>query len=175
MYRKLLPAGLRTGVLVCVENMFLRQANGNAPFFDPPTACPYIDLLNNEAGKQVFGFCYDVGHANLSGCDLYQDVCLLADRLICVHIHDNDGYHDQHLLPFTQKDPVSRKNCTDWEGLCAGLTHIRYQGPINLENHPALRDTPKELAKEVLTFAAATARYLQNRVQQLQSQEGVQP
>ncbi len=47
------------------------------------------------------GFCWDCGH---EGCFTpgRRYMPLFGDRLICTHIHDNDGvYHsDRHLLPF---------------------------------------------------------------------------
>ena len=47
------------------------------------------------------GFCWDCGHeACFTGGRQYMP--LFGERLICTHIHDNDGLfnHDQHRLPF---------------------------------------------------------------------------
>ena len=46
-------------------------------------------------------FCWDCGHeACFTGGRQYMP--LFGERLICTHIHDNDGVfnHDQHRLPF---------------------------------------------------------------------------
>lgn len=160
LFRELTPAALQAGVTVCLENMFI----GNEPFYDTPTACQIIDRLNDEAGAPVFGACYDVGHANLSGRDLYRDICTLGDRLVCLHIHDNDGIHDQHLIPYTQKVPKESRPCTDWDGVWKGLAEIGYTGPINFEIHPALRIAPPELTEDLLKLAASIGRYIQTRI-----------
>lgn len=162
LLRKLIPAAVRTGVTLCVENMFIRGEDSIAPYFDALSACRLVDQLNEEAGKQVFGVCLDVGHANLSGRDIYQDICTYGARLKCLHIHENDGVHDQHLLPYTQKQPVAYKPYVDWPAFYEGLAKIGYQGPINFEIHPAVAITPKELLQDIMKLSAAVGRYMRD-------------
>ena len=160
LFRELIPTACQTGVTVCLENMFI----GNEAFYDIPTACQIIDQLNDAAGSPLFGACYDVGHANLSGRDLYRDVCTLGHRLVCLHIHDNDGIHDQYLIPYTQKVSKEPRPCTDWDGLWNGLAEIGYTGPINFEIHPSLRIAPPELMEDLLKLVASIGRYIQTRI-----------
>ncbi|MBQ8915300.1 MAG: sugar phosphate isomerase/epimerase [Clostridia bacterium] len=164
--RKLIPAGISTGVKICPENLFILKEDGAEAFCDPVSACEYVDMLNEEAGAQVFGFCYDIGHANLCGLNLYEDITALGHRLSALHIHDNDGKSDQHLIPFTQKVPWKKNNCTDWEGVIAGLRSIEYKGAISFETHCALTDTPKELVPDVLRFIAGIGRYFKGRIEE---------
>ena len=91
----------------------------------------YIDKLNAEAGGDMFGYCFDLGHANLVGANIREFVRALGDRLTVLHLHDNDAVTDQHLAPMTQKK-------TDWEGLILGLRDINYRGAINFETFNAL-------------------------------------
>lgn len=45
-------------------------------------------------------FCFDIGHANAFTKNLYDDIWdKLFLKLQCVHLHDNDGKQDAHLLP----------------------------------------------------------------------------
>lgn len=159
----LIPYAVRAGVTICIENMFRRREDGNTPFYDAPTTCRIIDQLNAEAGGQVFGACYDTGHANITGRDFYEDVCMLGDRLKCLHIHDNNGIRDLHLLPYTQKRFADGDNA-DWDGLWKGLAEIGYTGPVNFEIHPALRAVPAELMEDLLKLAAAMGRYILRRI-----------
>ena len=165
LFQALIPDALRNKVTICIENMFLRKEDGNLPFFDAATVCQMIDNLNASAGETVFGCCYDTGHANLTGRNIYEDICLLDHRLICLHIHENDGIHDQHLIPFTQQQPSTKSTYIDWNELCRGLTQIAYTGPINFEVHPALRVAPPELTKDLLKLTAAVGRHLHKCIQ----------
>lgn len=165
LFQSLIPDALRNGVTICIENMFLRRENRNLPFFDAATTCQMIDNLNASAGETIFGCCYDTGHANLTGRNIYEDLCLLDHRLICLHIHENDGIHDQHLIPYTQQQPSTKSAYIDWNGLCRGLAQIAYNGPINFEIHPALRVAPPELTKDLLKLTSAVGRHLYRCIQ----------
>ena len=70
------------------------------------------------------GFCYDAGHEACRGYG-YEFLPLVGDRLICTHIHDNDGIDDQHLIPFDGK--------IDWQRVMRQLKECHYQGPLTLE------------------------------------------
>ena len=165
LFQSLIPHALENSVMICIENMFLRAEDGNLPFFDAATACQMIDNLNAAAGETVFGCCYDTGHANLTGRNIYEDICLLDDRLICLHIHENDGIHDQHLIPYTQQQPFTKRSYVDWDSLCSALAQIAYKGPINFEVHPALRVAPPALTEDLLKLTSAVGRHLQKCIQ----------
>ena len=47
-------------------------------------------------------------------------------RLQALHLHDNDGSDDQHMLPY------GRGNI-DWQDVFSALKDIRYQGLFNFE------------------------------------------
>lgn len=104
--------GRATGVRVALENGFT-----------PQSWTPIAGVLE-AYGPEFAGICYDSGHGNLSGNGLD---CLeaRADRLVCIHLHDNDGASDQHLLP--------GMGTVDWERLAAILAKSSYRKWINLE------------------------------------------
>ena len=102
MYKRLAPALKESGVICCLENL-IRTKDGKvyeAVCADPYEACDYIDELNDFAGEKRFAFCFDTGHAMLTGRDVYSALMKLGGRVEALHIHDNDGRTDQHLAPY---------------------------------------------------------------------------
>ena len=60
----------------------------------------YVNYLLSEFVDHYVGFCFDIGHANAFTHNLYcYDWSTLLKRLKAIHLHDNDGKKDQHLLP----------------------------------------------------------------------------
>lgn len=59
----------------------------------------HIDHIFKNIKSDYLGFCYDSGHEN---CFHKDADCLsqYGDRLFAVHIDDNFGDHDTHLLPY---------------------------------------------------------------------------
>lgn len=58
-------------------------------------------LYANLPSRDELGFCLDSGHLNGFTHDTLAERWLpYFDRLTCVHLHDNNGKSDQHLLPF---------------------------------------------------------------------------
>lgn len=82
-----------------------------------------LQTMAHFTDKHV-GFCYDAGHEACRGYG-YEFLPLVGDRLICTHIHDNDGIDDQHLIPFDGK--------IDWQRVMRQLKDCKYEGPLTLE------------------------------------------
>ena len=111
------------------EKLGVRAAIENLPWASHTQE--FFDTLFAEFDAGFLGFCYDSGHAVISG-----QQGLLArhiDRLLVTHLHDNDGAADQHRLPGQGK--------ADWPTIISTLKQSRYAGPVNLElNMPAGTD-----------------------------------
>lgn len=108
---EVLPFARALGVRIAVENMELDD-------FD------MLATLLNEYDPAELGLCYDSGHGNIDGRGL-DNLEKFKQRLIAVHLHDNDGHSDQHATPFT--------GSVDWQRLAAIVASSSYTGPINLE------------------------------------------
>jgi sugar phosphate isomerase/epimerase len=121
-----------------------------------------LDLLNAEAGEAVFGFCFDVGHANITGRNLGQDVRTLGHRLTVLHIHDNNGARDLHMVPFSQRSADG--GTTDWEGFITALQEIGYTGPLNFETFAAVDQVPEALQPALLRYIGEIGRYFASRL-----------
>ena len=101
------------------------------------------------------GFCYDSGHE----CWLTPDAHYLrryGDRLLCLHLNDNDKTWDKHFLPGDGK--------ADWAGILKDLRAAEFGGPVTLEvayrgDYPA-RYTPEEYVRRCYEIAAEFAEKL---------------
>ena len=165
-YRALMPAAKKYGVKICLENI-PRWKNGyiiNGCCTDVDEACYYVDALNEEAGEEIFGFCFDVGHANVTGRDIKHDLKVLADRVTVLHIHDNDRNQDLHLIPYTAVRDY--KLTLDWDGFVEGLKAIGYSGTLSFETFNGVKKMPKEATGAALKLVRAIGESFVNRLDQ---------
>jgi sugar phosphate isomerase/epimerase len=103
-----------------------------------------FDLYSSD----FLGLCYDAGHGNLDGRGL-DHLETVKDRLISVHLHDNDGTADQHRLVFS--------GTIDWARLARIIATSSYEKCVNLEismNNEGIPDEPTFLARAYETGAA---------------------
>jgi sugar phosphate isomerase/epimerase len=84
----------------------------------------HLKHLFSEYEPAFLGFCYDSGHGNLYD-KAFTDLEAFKDRLIAVHLHDNDGSGDQHKPLFS--------GTVDWEGLAAVLARSAYDRCVSME------------------------------------------
>ena len=76
------------------------------PTVRPPAYSRWAPL--GAYGPEFAGLCYDSGHGNLFPRGLDR-LAGLSDRLISVHLHDNQGEGDDHNLPYS--------GTVDWDRL----------------------------------------------------------
>ena len=127
MYTALIDTLKEHDVICCLENMWgvcngkiMASACGNMI-----EAAEYIDSLNEIAGEERFGFCFDAGHAVLCSVDPVRALILLGDRVKALHLHDVDINKDSHTAPF--------RGVVDWDGLMRTIYSINYEGTLNFE------------------------------------------
>jgi len=82
-----------------------------------------IDILREIDAKNI-GVTFDVGHANTVG-DPVDFAIKLASYIVNVHMHDNDGTKDQHL--------VIGEGKIDFRRILRILKENGYDGPLVLE------------------------------------------
>lgn len=90
------------------------------------------------------GFCYDTGHARLCPDGLEVARCM-AGRMITIHLQDNVGEGDAHLMPFD--------GTVDWATVARMLDEAGYDGPYVFE-------TALPTPEEVIRRARGTAERL---------------
>ena len=165
-YRKLIPVAKQYNVKICLENIPRWLPNSHiiaGCCCDPDEACYYIDSLNEEAGEDIFGFCYDVGHGNITARDIKADLKILGKRLTILHIHDNNTTSDQHLVPYTCF--VNGKIALDWEGFLDGLREIGYEGTLSFETYNGTNKFPEPVRDDVLRLICSIGRYFRSRLE----------
>ncbi len=86
--------------------------------------------------------CLDTNHANLRR-PLADEMRALGDRVETLHISDNDGVQERHLMP--------GEGVIDWPEFLELLDEISYDGPLMIEAHGG------ETIEECLTLAATAA------------------
>ena len=110
----------KIGVVLLIENM--RTAadvpNGHRYCQSPNELCAVAD----ELGIDV---CWDFGHANISGVKQSEALTYIGKRLKHIHVNDNLGIKDDHLLPFMGN--------VDWRDAMHGLSLAEYDGTFMME------------------------------------------
>lgn len=102
---------MKKGVRIAVENIPFEDFSG-------------IRELMDEYAPDYLGICYDSGHGNMGGRGL-EHIAKFADRLCALHLHDNNGYDDQHRPLFS--------GTIDWGKLAAIISKSAFAGPLTLE------------------------------------------
>ena len=84
----------------------------------------YLDFVFEHIQSPVLKLCYDSGHEN---CYTKKDDVLdkYGHLLCCLHLHDNDGSCDQHMIP--------GEGNINWQKLIEALRKCNFTGSITLE------------------------------------------
>ena len=129
LYVPLIDTIKETGVTCCLENMFIGDPTSKKIFAgtcsDISEACQYVDELNEIAGEEIFGFCLDIGHLLLCSIDPYNATKKLGKRIVCFHVHDNNGLADLHVSPYL--------GICHWDRFAQAVREIGYTDPLDLE------------------------------------------
>ena len=98
-------------------------------------------MLEAQIEVDGAGICLDVGHAHLMPGGVVDAIETASGYLTTVHLHDNRGRHDDHLLPFD--------GTIEWAGALTALQKVGYDGPFILEvgPHGSVRDTLQKARK----------------------------
>ena len=153
------------GVMMCIENLYYYY-NGRIRSINASNSAYLVRLvesLNELAGEECFGICYDTGHGNITGKDHYGELLTYGKHLKVLHIHDTDGVHDTHLIPYTGR--YLDRQATDWEGILRALAEIGYDGSINFECDGGVEGLPREVREEAVRLVAAIGKFFVNRIE----------
>jgi len=146
-FRQFIPAMERLGVGIAIENLSDFFSPGRSFGSVPGEIAKLCDALDHE----LFGLCWDTGHAFLQCLDQKEALSSLGSRLKVLHIQDNDGKSDAHLLPYHGK--------VKWDDVVAGLKGAGYQGAWTYETHNAVRTLPDPLRDDALRLAVTIGRH----------------
>jgi len=103
---------------------------------DPET----FKAIFNEIENPYMKICYDSGHNNFID-PKFDYLTKYRDKIICLHLHDNDGTDDHHTL--------NKYGSINWKNIATKLSKLPHD--INLDYELLLCKRGPESKKEVLT------------------------
>jgi len=114
---------MASGARVAFENMSTTQEGQRA-----------VDTLDRvrELPEEAFGFVLDTGHSNMAD-DLSDVAEAVGNRLISLHLNDNDGQNDQHIVP--------GEGTVAWHAVAGLLRAVGYEGCAMYEVFSAGRES----------------------------------
>lgn len=165
-YQSLIPLLKQHHVGVCLENLYegIQGRITDGPCANPQEAIGYVDVLNEEAGEELFGLCLDVGHLQLMKRDPYDSITTIGKRLKIVHLHENDTIGDLHQMPFSFGRKGERG--LDWNQIAMALKEINFDGTLSFETHPCVRAFPESTHPVVLETIHSVGEYLKEQIEQ---------
>lgn len=104
-----------TDMIICLENIAKNKSE-----------CDDLCGLVEKVGDANLGICLDTGHLNLAGGNQGDFIRRAGKNLKALHIADNEGISDQHLMPF------GRGNVR-WNDVMEALKKVNYNGLFNYE------------------------------------------
>lgn len=158
MYSRILPFAKQYDVIIATETFGDATGKGCIDFFGDITQFIKgyeLVIKENPEYADWFKVCMDTGHSNKStrfpGNPPVGDVIrMLGDRIVVLHLNDNDTLSDQHKIPMT---------CTiDWADTFSALREIGYDGIYNMELAFGANHFGEDFAEEEAAFAVKVMR-----------------
>ena len=143
--KKLLPVAQECGVVLLSENILWGASA------DPRNIADLVKRVDSP----WFGWCFDVGHAHCSGYgpDILRQCSAVP---LSLHIQDNDGSGDGHLIP--------GDGTIDWDLFLTVLKEIGYLGDCVLEAHHQSLEAPDAERDAILARLMETAKTMRSRM-----------
>ena len=138
-------------ITICLEN--LRPHSPEETDLIDKTADDLLYIID-QIGSPRFGICLDTGHLNLTVKNQREFILKAGKKLKALHITDNEGVTDQHMMPFT-------KGKVNFVEVVQALREVEYDGVFNLEI-PGETHIPLELGDAKLAYIRACYHYLMN-------------
>lgn len=148
-YRSFLPYIKEFGVKIAVENLAGTM-----------TTPKRMNAVLEQLEPEYFVGLLDVGHANHRHIAPESFIRkMLPGRLQGLHIHDNYGQIDDHILPYM--------GTIQWEYVLEALAEVNYDGDFTLELPGFIPKYSPDMLPEALSFAAGVARKMKEQFQAL--------
>lgn len=148
-YESFLPYIKQFGTKIAVENLAATM-----------TTPKRMNALLEQLDPEYFVALVDVGHANHRHIAPESFIRkMIPGRLQGLHIHDNYGQVDDHILPYM--------GTIQWEYVLEALAETNYSGDLTLELPGFIPKYAPDKLPEALTFAAGVGRKMINQIQSL--------
>ena len=136
------------GVGICIENVWPVCKMYGHYNWNTDTLLELVDSFHDD----IVGVCWDTGHGNLTFNghnykveahtellpygDQYANITRIGKRLRALHIDDNCGMDDDHIMPYI--------GTINWDDVIRALDDIGYEYSFTYEAHRAVRAVPEE-------------------------------
>ena len=148
-FKSLAPYAKKFGIKIAIENVGVAFA---APYL--------MNEIIRRLDDPVFVVLLDVGHSLFFRISPEVFISSLPKGLIRgLHVQDNDGIRDQHLIPGLGK--------IDWDNVLQALVDYGYDGDFTLEVQEFVKRMPVEATYEALALSAKICRTFVNRMDEL--------
>lgn len=124
-FDRILPTAEKYHVCICHEN----STSVNIGGVYPKTGAEMREF-SEYVGHPLFHSCWDTGHANIEGSQ-YEELLTIGDDLKAVHINDNRGERDEHVIPYF--------GTVNMDEIMTALKEIDFKGPFTFESGSTLR------------------------------------
>ena len=144
------------GTGIAIENMVDHLGIGYGRRFGC-NAEDLLELLDKLNADDIFGICWDTGHANLAQVNQPAAIQQIGSRLKALHINDNRGEKDDHLLPYL--------GYVEWTPLLKSLADVNYQGDFTYEIHNFTGGMSPEIHQQGVEFSVLVARQMVSEIE----------
>jgi len=128
---------------ICLENM-TRKGDGG-------TVAELKEFLF-AVGSDCLAICLDTGHANIAGVDQAEFVQEAQSDLRALHVADNLGHGDDHMLPYG-------RGTVKWTPFMQALRKTSFKGSFNFEVPGEIR-CPEPVLLHKLDYALELAKWM---------------
>lgn len=125
----------------------------------PEELIEYTDEMSALFPDANIGICWDVGHGNEMLVDQRISLQLIGKRLKALHVNDNKGVYDDHLIPYIGN--------VDWNEFMRTLAEIGYEGDFTYETEKFFLNIPEELVDDTLKLSVKYGRHLIHQFEQM--------
>ena len=131
---------------ICMENLARFTTNAAE-----------LKALINAVGSDRLAICLDTGHLNMRDLSQSEFIEQTDGLLKAIHIADNEGKADQHLMPYG-------KGTIAWEDFLTALAKSSYDGVLNFEVPGETHNIPQELLFAKLDYLREVALYMTSKI-----------
>ena len=145
--KRLGEVAAKHGVGIAIENLAIHKM----PCFCASTD-DLLEMLDRLGDDKVFGICWDTGHGLLNEVDQPAAIRQMGKRLKALHINDNGGVKDEHILPFQGK--------IEWKPIMKALGESGFENDITFEVLNYSKGFDENLHPAAIRFAKEVGDYL---------------
>lgn len=141
-FQELADCAQNFNVGIAIENMWGTTPSGVARYATQPDELLQLVLDINRGNV---GACWDAEHGSIEKIDQGAAIRLLGGHLKALHISDETGQDNIHILPYT--------GFVQWNDVLGALAEIGYNMPFTFEIQHYLPQMPLELVPAALEFS----------------------